>query len=146
MNPERQQFLDGDSPGDVLVFFAESAVSDLGTLAQHGEQVARGVVLLLEAERGRSAFEGATGIDPMTLADAAMDADGDIDLHEFEGRCPEAADSGASEEHAPRFVFAFAEEQNEEVGGIYAAGDVIHAYAVCECGTAYSDRWVADES
>jgi hypothetical protein len=147
MNPKRQQFLDGERPEDVLVFFAESAVSDLGTLAEHGEQVARGVVLILEAERGRSAFEGATGIDPMTLADAAMDADGDIDLHGFEGKCPEADAGGrADEEHAPRFVFAFAEEQNEQVGGIYAEGDVIHAYAVCDCGTAYSDRWVADES
>lgn len=138
MNPERQRFLDGELPEDVLIFFAESAVSDLGTLAQHGEQVSRGVVLILAAERGRSAFEGATGIDPMTLADAAMDSTGEIDLQGFEGSHPEAE---SDEEHAPRFVFAFAEEQNEEVGGIYAEGDVIHAYAVCECGTAYSDRW-----
>ena len=146
MNPERQRFLDGDSPDDVLLFFAESAVSDLGTLAQHGEQVRRGVVFVLDAERGRSAFEGATGIDPMTLASAAMDAEGTIDLHEFEGECPEAnVGNGTDDEHAPRFVFAFAETQNEEVGGIYAAGDVIHAYAVCECGTAYSERWVAGE-
>ena len=144
MNPERQQFLDGERPEDVLLFFAESAVSDLGTLAQHGEQVARGVVLVLEAERGRSAFEGATGIDPMTLADAAMDSAGELDLHEFEGECPET-DGGETDEHAPRFVFAFAEEQNEEVGGIYAEGDVIHTYAVCECGTAYSDRWIAEK-
>ncbi len=142
MNPERQRFLDGEHPENVLIFFAESAVSDLGTLAQHGEQVSGGVVLILEAERGRSAFEGATGIDPMTLADAAMDSAGEIDLQEFEGSHPEA-DIG--EEHAPRFVFAFAEEQNEEVGGIYAEGDVIHAYAVCECGTAYSERWIAEE-
>lgn len=146
MNPERQRFLDGDSPEDVLLFFAESAVSDLGTLAQHGEQVSRGVVLILEAERGRSAFEGATGIDPMTLASAAMNSEGQIDLHGFEGSHPEAdADSRDGDEHAPRFVFAFAEEPNDEVGGIYAEGDVIHAYAVCECGTAYSERWVADE-
>ena len=59
MNPERRAFLAGDEPDEVLVFFAESAVSDLGTLSQHGEQVSRGVVLVLEAERGRSAFEGA---------------------------------------------------------------------------------------
>lgn len=146
MNPERQRFLDGERPDEVLLFFAESAVSDLGTLAQHGEQVRRGVVLVLEAERGRSAFEGATGIDPMTLASAAMDSEGDIDLHAFDGSCPEAAADGGADEHAPRFVFAFAEERNEEVGGIYAEGDVIHAYAVCECGTAYSERWVAGGS
>ncbi|EMA43240.1 DUF5807 family protein [Halococcus saccharolyticus] len=155
MDSARTQFLAGDRPDDVLLFIAESAVSDLGTLAQHGEQVERGVVLILEAERGRSAFEGATGVDPMTLASSAMNSEGDLDLDAFEGECPEAdangedsadeADDAATEEHAPRFVFGFAEERNEEAGGIYAEGDVIHAYAVCECGTAYSDRWVAGE-
>ena len=149
MNPDRREFLDGERPEDVLVFFAESAVSDLGTLAQHGERVERGVSLVLAAERGRSAFEGATGVDPMTLASAAMDSTGAIDLDSFTGRCPETEatdDTDADGEHAPRFVFAFAEERNEEVGGIYAEGDVIHAYAVCECGGVYSERWVADEA
>jgi hypothetical protein len=147
MNPDRRQFLDGERPEDVLLFFAESAVSDLGTLSQHGEAVGNGVALILEAERGRSAFEGATGVDPMTLASAAMDAEGTVDLDSFEGDCPETdgddADADGSDEHAPRFVFAFAEERNEDVGGIYAEGDVIHAYAVCECGGVYSERWVA---
>ncbi len=142
MNPDRREFLDGERPEDVLLFFAESAVSDLGTLAEHGEAVPRGVALVLGAERGRSAFEGATGVDPMTLASAAMDAEGEIDLESFEGNCPET-DSTDPDEHAPRFVFAFAEERNEDVGGIYAEGDVIHAYAVCECASVYSERWVA---
>jgi hypothetical protein len=31
------------------------------------------------------------------------------------------------------------------VGGVYAEGDVVHAYAQCACGTAYSDRWVVDD-
>ena len=90
MDTARTEFLAGDRPEDVLLFIAESAVSDLGTLAQHGEQVPRGVVLVLEAERGRSAFEGATGVDPMTLASSAMGAEGDLDLDAFEGECPEA--------------------------------------------------------
>lgn len=143
MNPERRRFLAGERPEDVLVFFAAEAVSDLGTLATHGEQVPDGVVLVLDAERGRSAFEGGTGIDPMTLASAAMDTEGEIDLREFSGACPEATMSVQEQDHAPRFAFAFAEEQNDEVGGIYAEGDVIHAYVVCTCDTAYSDRWVA---
>jgi hypothetical protein len=145
MNPNRRQFLDGERPDEVLLFFAESAVSDLGTLTQHGEAVPRGVSLVLDAERGRSAFEGATGVDPMTLAGAAMDAEGAIDLESFAGDCPET-DGMDADEHAPQFVFAFAEERNEEVGGIYAEGDVIHAYAVCECGGVYSERWVAGAS
>ena len=138
MNPDRRAFLDGERPDDVLLFFAESAVSDLGSLAKHGEQVSRGVVLILEAERGRSAFEGATGVDPMTLASSAMDSNGAIDLDSFTGECPEIGSNEGETEHAPRFVFAFAEAENEEVGGIYADGNVIHAYATCECGTAYS--------
>jgi hypothetical protein len=144
MNPDRREFLDGERPADVLLFFAESAVSDLGTLSQHGEAVENGVALVLEAERGRSAFEGGTGIDPMTLAGAAMDAEGKIDLEAFDGECPETGGGANADEHAPRLVFAFAEERNEEVGGIYAEGDVLHAYAVCECGSVYSERWVAD--
>lgn len=42
-------------------------------------------------------------------------------------------------------MFAFAEEQNGEVGGLYAEGEVIHAYVACTCGQRYSDKWVADE-
>jgi hypothetical protein len=82
----------------------------------------------------------------MTLAGAAMDAEGELDLETFEGNCPETDSDGADDEHAPRLVFAFAEERNEEAGGIYAEGDVIHAYAVCECGSVYSERWVAGMS
>ena len=88
----------------------------------------------------------------MALASAAMDVEGRISLVDFAGECPTADGGGTTgervmnrEEHAPRLVFAFAEEQNPEVGGLYAEGDVLHAYAVCECGTAYSDRWVAGE-
>ncbi len=45
-----------------------------------------------------------------------------------------------------KFIFSFAEAQNEEVGGIYEEGDVVHAYAKCTCGTTYSDRWVVDDA
>ncbi|MFW6382849.1 MAG: DUF5807 family protein, partial [Haloferacaceae archaeon] len=68
--------------------------------------------------------------------------EGLIDADLTGGTCPEEASGG---EHTPRFVFAFAEERNEEVGGIYAEGDVIHAYAHCECGTSYSDKWVVED-
>jgi hypothetical protein len=44
---------------------------------------------------------------------------------------------------ALRFTFAFVEARNEEVGGIYAEGPVVHAYAACTCGETYSQRWVA---
>ena len=168
----REAFLAGERPDDVFVYLADRAVSGIETLAEHGQRVNGGIVLVLDAERGRRVVNRATGTEAMDLASAAMDTEGEIDLDpEVAGACPTAAaaepnsatgtdteagatsadrsdvpDPGTSEgTHALQYVFAFAEERNEEVGGIYAEGDVIHAYAVCTCGTAYSDRWVANE-
>ncbi|PSP74140.1 hypothetical protein BRC86_06975 [Halobacteriales archaeon QS_3_64_16] len=156
VNDARKRFLAGESPEEVLVYLAESGVSDIEALADRGEEVEKGVVLVLGAERGRRVAERAIGTDPMDLASRAMDTEGEIDLEALIGACPAAldrADSSSTEHpdidgkgHTVRYAFAFAEERNEEVGGIYAEGDVIHAYAVCDCGTAYSDRWVADET
>jgi hypothetical protein len=158
----REAFLAGERPEDVLVYLADRAVSGIEALADHGQRVEGGVVLVLDGERGRRVTERATGTDPMDLAGAAMDVKGTIDLERFSGTCPAAADASGSASdstdagdsdapddsegtHALRHVLAFAEERNAEVGGRYAEGDVIHAYAVCACGTAYSDYWVADE-
>ncbi len=143
----RSAFLAGERPDDVLLYLAASAVSDVEALVEYGERVENGVVLLLDAERGRRVAKRALGTDPMDLASAAMDRNGRIDLVRFRGDCPAADSSGTNADDSERAhtlgeIFAFAEEQNEEVGGIYAEGDVIHAYAVCSCGTAYSDRWV----
>lgn len=162
----RASFLAGGRPDDVLVYLAAAAVSGIETLAERGERVDDGVVLVLDAQRGRRVAKRAMGTDPMTLASRAMDSVGTIDLDAVSGTCPAASgkpedrsrgsdgsDSGEprsesadAAEHALRSVFAFAEERNDEVGGIYAEGDVIHAYAVCTCGTPYSDRWVAAET
>jgi hypothetical protein len=82
----------------------------------------------------------------MEFAKAAMDAEGEIARTLDDGACPFAddatdADEG-SDDHEVQFVFAFAEAQNEEVGGLYAEGDVVHAYAHCTCGESYSHKWV----
>jgi hypothetical protein len=133
-----------------------------------------GVLLVVDGDRGRSVVKRMTGMDAMSFAGAAMDNPGSIDADLVGGDCPNAAGvaeateseggdseersssgrasgrspraeaAGGPQEHHPEFVFAFAEAQNEEVGGMYAEGDVIHAYAYCSCGTAYSDKWVAD--
>jgi hypothetical protein len=140
---DREAFLAGDRPDHVLIYLPDRTVSDPESLAEHGERVDDGTVLVLPGEQGRSAFQQATGVDPMTFAQRAMQTEGDID-HDCTGTtCPKAHADEDSEDHRPRFVFAFAEEQNEEVGGLYAEGDVIHAYAHCECDAAFSDRWVA---
>ncbi len=134
----REEFLAGDRPEDVAIYLADSVVDDPGALADYGQRTEDGVLLIVPGENGRNAFSNATGKDAMTFAKEAMDAEGEIDRDLTDGICPES-------EGDVRIVFAFAEERNEEVGGIYAEGDVIHAYAQCSCGTAFSDRWIAGE-
>jgi len=139
---ELDGFLAGERPEDVVIFLgdavleADSALYDMGTATDDG------VVLVVEGERGRSAFESATGLDPMAFAKDAMGTKGPVDTDCTGGTCP-AAEAGG--DHAARYVFAFAEAQNEEAGGLYAEGDVVHAYVACSCGETYADKWVAGE-
>lgn len=141
MTDRREQFLSGDRPDDVAFFLSESFVDDPETLADHGELVDGGVVLVVDGETGRDAFRSAAGVDPMAFSREAMETESHVARDLTDGDCPD----GAGEDHHPLFVFAFAEEQNEEAGGPYAEGDVVHAYARCACGASYSDRWVAGE-
>lgn len=136
----RTAFLAGDRPDDIALFLASSFVAD-DRLESLGESVDGGVVLVVDGERGRNAFQAATGVDAMNFAQTAMGTDGDVDTDLSGGTCPNESDDDG--DHDVMFVFAFAEAQNEEAGGLYAEGDVIHAYARCACGTAYSDRWNA---
>jgi len=139
---DRTAFLAGERPGDVLIYLADRAVSDPGALAAHGERAGEGVVLVLSGERAQGVFQRAAGIDPMAFARRAMDTEGTVRADCTGGVCP-AGDSGG--DHRIRFVFAFAEERNEDAGGLYAEGDVIHAYVACACGEQYSDKWIASE-
>ena len=137
----REEFLAGERHDDVLFFLHEDAVGAPDALAGVAEDVGTGVVLVLPGDRGGEAFERATGLDPMDFAGVAMDTEGTIARDCTSGECP----SREAGDHRVRFVFAFSEARNEAVGGIYAEGDVIHAYAACECGTTYSDRWVVGD-
>ena len=132
-------FLRGDRPDDVVLYLADGFVDDLDRLADHGERVSDGLVIVVDGDRGRNAFRAATGRDAMTFAGRAMRTEGAIDPDLAGGTCP----SCGSEDVA--FVFAFAEAQNEDAGGLYAEGDVIHAYAGCSCDAAFSERWVAGD-
>ncbi len=142
---DRGAFLAGDRPADVLTYLADDAVSNPGALEAHGERVDGGTVLVLPGDDARSVFGQAAGIDPMALARDAMDTGGEIHRDCTGGVCPAGEGSGDGSPHRARLVFAFAEAQNEEAGGLYAEGDVIHAYVACACGERYSDRWVAGE-
>lgn len=143
MTDRRAAFLAGDRLEDVALYLAESYVSD-DRLVEFGEQVDDGVVLVVDGERGRNAFRAATGMKAMDFAGTAMQLEGIIDGDLAGGTCPEEAGDGDDAHHV-QFIFAFAEAQNEEVGGIYADGDVMHAYAQCACGVAYSDKWVINQ-
>jgi hypothetical protein len=136
-----EAFLAGDRPHHVAAYFDGETLSDPDTLAaeSYAAAVDGGVRIVVPGEAGQAAFESATGIDPMDFAGAAMGTEGSIDHSLTAGDCP-----GEGAAHEVEMAFAFAEEQNETAGGLYAEGDVIHAYVMCACGQVYSDKWVAD--
>jgi len=140
-----EAFLDGDRPEDICIYLHEEGVGSIDDLLDIGTHVDDGVVLVLPGEDGQAAFESATGLDAMDFAGMAMQTDGQVDEDCTGGACPDGDGSGG-DEHYVTFVFAFAEERNEAVGGLYAEGAVIHAYAACSCGTTYSDKWVAGDA
>jgi hypothetical protein len=138
-----EAFCRGERPDDVLVYLQEDGVGSMDDLLTIGTRVDDGVVLVLPGEDGPAAFERATGLDPMDFAGMAMETDGAVDDDCTGGVCPER-DADPDADHYVRFIFAFAEAQNQDVGGLYAEGNVIHGYAACACGTTYSEKWVAD--
>ncbi|WP_224448414.1 DUF5807 family protein [Haloprofundus salilacus] len=145
---DREEFLAGERLDDVALFLTDDYLDEQGKIANYGETVDGGVVLVEPGDDGRRLFAAGTGMDAMEFAQGAMGNEGAIADDLSGGECPAAGadeeEEGEAGDHRAKFVFAFAEAQNEEVGGIYADGDVIHAYAQCECGLSYSDRWVVD--
>jgi len=140
-----EQFLAGERPDDVACFLHEAAVSGIDALAEEGERTDDGVVLVVDGEAGRRAFQSVTGVDPMAFAQEAMGTEGAVDRDLTGGTCPDSDGNGDAGGHEARLIFAFAEAQNEDVEGLYAEGDVIHAYVACECGERYSEKWLAGE-
>ncbi|MFY4816187.1 DUF5807 family protein [Haloarcula sp. AONF1] len=139
------EFLAGERLDDVVFYLSDAYLDDDSRLREVGEETDGGVRLILDGETGRSAFQAGTGMGAMEFAKTAMDADGEIARSLDDGACPFAGDDDAGDDHEVQFVFAFAEAQNEEVGGLYAEGDVVHAYAHCTCGESYSHKWVIGE-
>jgi len=137
---DRDAFLAGDRPDDVLIYLSDAVVGNRAALESVGDPVSDGVVLVVPGTEGRQALERAVDVDPMAFAQAAMDTEGAIAPDCTDGTCPAA---GEPDGHAVQFVFAFVEARNPEVGGLYAEGDVVHAYAQCACGERFADRWVA---
>ncbi len=135
-----EQFLAGERLDDVAIHIDESQLGDDHNLGEAGTEVDTGIVLVVPGEAGRNAFQGATGIGAMEFAKEAMGRDGEIESTLAGGVCP---DDNGDDDHNIEFVLSFAEAQNEEVGGMYEEGDVIHAYAHCSCGVNFSQKWLA---
>jgi hypothetical protein len=76
----------------------------------------------------------------MDFAGTAMGTEGQVERDLTDGTCPE----GDGPDHYAKFVFAFAEEHHPEMEGLYAEGEVVHAYAACACGTTYAEKWLAE--
>ncbi|GAB6879636.1 DUF5807 family protein [Halorubrum gandharaense] len=138
------EFLAGDRLDDVVLFISDAYLDDDSRLWNVGTETAGGVRLVLDGETGRSAFQAGTGMGAMEFAKEAMGTEGEITRGLDGGDCP-FADERPDDPHDIRFVFAFAEAENPEVGGLYAEGDVVHAYAHCTCGGSYSHKWVVGE-
>jgi hypothetical protein len=152
----REAFLAGERPGDVAMVLADSYLRNAEALADRADRVDGGYVIVVDGERGRRLFPKVAGGAPMEFAQEATKREGTVDRDLAGGACPAAEEDGTDgddaaggdgegEAHAVRFVLAFAQEQTDDVGGPYEEGDVIHAYARCSCGVAYSDRWVAGD-
>lgn len=139
----RDAFLAGERPDDVALFLAEQTIDDpdqLGAIAA-AERVEDGVLLVVPGERGRAVLSRLTGRDAMEFAQAAGQTRSQIDRSLTDGTCPAAEDGS----HDVALVFAFVQPETEAADGLYAEGPVVHAYAACDCGTTYSERWVVQE-
>ncbi|WP_418281387.1 DUF5807 family protein [Halorubrum sp. DTA98] len=159
------EFLAGDRLDDVVLFISDASLDDDSRLRNVGTETDGGVRLVLDGETGRAAFQAGTGMGAMEFAQTATRTEGEIARSLDDGDCPFADDSATEageesndtgdvsgdagespdEDHEISFVFAFAEGRNEDVGGIYAEGDVVHAYAHCACGESYSQKWVVGD-
>lgn len=135
------EFIAGERLEDVAIYIDEGQLGDDHNLGDAGAEVDTGIILVVPGEAGRNAFQQATGIGAMEFAKEAMGRDGKIESTLAGGICPD--DDGDDGEHTIEFVLSFAEAENEEVGGLYAEGDVIHAYAHCSCGVNFSQKWLA---
>ncbi|XVH32694.1 DUF5807 family protein [Haloferacaceae archaeon DSL9] len=139
------EFLAGERLDDVAIYISEEYLDENLMVANYGEEVETGTVLVVPGDEGRAAFSQGTGLDPMRFAGAAMGREGQIHERLDGGVCPDDDETEPEDEHRVEFIFAFAEAENQEVGGLYADGDVIHAYAHCSCGTNFSQKWIAGE-
>lgn len=135
MSDSLAAFTAGDRPADIAVYVADSVVDRPDRLGAVGTRVADGTVIVLPGDKGKAVFERTIGESAMDFAGRAMQHSGVITRTLDGGQCPDCSAD------AVELLLAFVEEAHPEVGGRYADGPVLHAYARCRCGTHYSDSW-----
>lgn len=138
-----EAFLAGRAPDHVAMVLADEVLAEPEALDAYAERLEGGLALVLPGADGRSAFQRATGRDPMGFARAASDREGRVARDLSAGDCP-ATGEAPEDAHHPHIVFAFAEARHEDADGLYAEGPVVHAYVQCACGALYADRWVVE--
>lgn len=137
----RDAFLAGERPDDIAIYLADDVLTgDTTALTERGERLDDGVFLVVDGDRGRDLFDDLLGIDAMAFAGEAMQTDGEVAHDLRAGTCP-VANGG---DHHLSVLLSFVEPAHEDVGGRYAEGAVVHAYAACTCGQTYADRWTVD--
>lgn len=135
-----ETFLAGQAPDHVAIVLSERSLTSPEALDGYAEPVDGGRAIVVPGETGRSVFQRAAGQDPMAFAQEASEREGRVARDLSDADCPEADAAG----HGSRLIFAFAEAANEDAGGLYAEGPVVHAYVECECGTRYADKWAVE--
>lgn len=140
MSDSLTAFRDGKRPDDIAFYVADAIVDQPERLKSVGTAVGDGTIFVLPGSKGRDVFKQTTGEAAMEFAGQAMKHSGDIAATLDAGHCP------ACEQDAVELVLAFVEQAHPEVGGRYADGPVLHAYARCGCGEYYSDSWSVSPS
>ncbi|MFC6725952.1 DUF5807 family protein [Halobium palmae] len=72
------EFLAGERLEEVALFLTHDYLDDEGKIANYGEDVEDGVVLVVPGDDGRGMFAAGTGMDAMEFAQSAMGDAGEI--------------------------------------------------------------------
>lgn len=136
------RFIAGEKPKHILLYHGIGAGKLPDQAAKLAHDIEDGHVMVLPAAMAQEIADKVLIPDLSTFSERSRERGGAIESFLTAGTCPEAMDNGKG--HTLEQIFAFVQPKDELLGGIYAKGDVMHAYALCSCQTYYSDRWVVD--
>ncbi|WP_254280489.1 DUF5807 family protein [Haloarcula marina] len=136
-----EQFIAGNRPGHIMLFQHENATSLPDDASKVAKNAAEGKMIIQPAVMARDLIDKVLVPNISQFTELSQKRQGNIEPYLTSGDCPEA-NSNHDEDHIIEQLFAFVQPKHNSLGGIYADGDVMHAYARCSCQVHYSDRWV----